>query len=62
MHAVSKTTLLTTQGSVCVDVFVPPVCRNCPSAMICVITNPVNSTIPIASEVFKKAGCYEPNR
>lgn len=36
--------------------------RNCPKAMILVITNPVNSTVPIASEVFKKAGCYDPNR
>ena len=30
--------------------------------MILVITNPVNSTVPIASEVFKKAGCYDPTR
>ena len=30
--------------------------------MILVITNPVNSTVPIASEVFKKADCYDPNR
>ncbi|CAK7291163.1 Malate dehydrogenase, mitochondrial [Vulpes lagopus] len=26
----------------------------CPEAMICVVSNPVNSTIPIALEVFKK--------
>lgn len=36
--------------------------RNCPTAMVCIITNPVNSAIPIASEVFKKAGCYDPRR
>ncbi len=36
--------------------------RNCPEAMICVITNPVNSTVPIATKVFEKAGCYNPNR
>lgn len=30
--------------------------------MILVITNPVNSTVPIAVEVFKKAGCYDPKR
>jgi malate dehydrogenase len=24
------------------------------------ISNPVNSTVPIAAEVFKKAGCYDP--
>ncbi|KAL3060586.1 hypothetical protein OYC64_015024 [Pagothenia borchgrevinki] len=36
--------------------------RNCPEAMICIIANPVNSTIPIASEVMKKYGVYNPNR
>jgi malate dehydrogenase len=30
--------------------------------MICIITNPVNSTVPIASEVYKKAGVYDPKR
>jgi len=34
----------------------------CPKAMIAIISNPVNSTVPIASEVFKKAGVYDPNR
>ena len=38
------------------------VCRNCPEAMICIVTNPVNSTVPIATKVFEKAGCYNPNR
>ena len=38
------------------------VCRSCPEAMICIITNPVNSTVPIASEVLEKAGCYDPRR
>merc|ERR1712001_711869 len=28
----------------------------CPDAMIAIISNPVNSTVPIAAEVFKKAG------
>ncbi|KAK2823047.1 hypothetical protein Q7C36_019647 [Tachysurus vachellii] len=36
--------------------------RNCPEAMICVIANPVNSTIPITAEVLKKHGVYNPNR
>jgi malate dehydrogenase len=36
--------------------------KTCPKAMICIITNPVNSTVPIAAEVFKKAGVYDPNR
>ncbi|PVD31429.1 hypothetical protein C0Q70_06841 [Pomacea canaliculata] len=34
----------------------------CPKAMICIITNPVNSTVPIAAEVLKKRGVYDPNR
>lgn len=28
----------------------------CPSAMLCIISNPVNSTVPIASEIYAKAG------
>merc|ERR1712088_311130 len=32
----------------------------CPNAMIAIIPNPVNSTVPIASEMFKKAGVYNP--
>lgn len=45
------------------DQLVLPLCvRNCPNAMICIVTNPVNSTVPIASEVFRKAGCYNPQR
>jgi len=35
---------------------------NCPSAFILIISNPVNSTVPIFSEVFKKAGVYDPKR
>jgi len=34
----------------------------CPKAVIGIISNPVNSTVPIASEVFKKAGVYDPKR
>ncbi|MCL4148971.1 UNVERIFIED_CONTAM: hypothetical protein GTU68_039973 [Idotea baltica] len=30
--------------------------KACPEAMICIISNPVNSTVPIAAEVYKKAG------
>lgn len=36
--------------------------KTCPKAMICIISNPVNSTVPIASEIFKKRGVYDPNR
>ena len=36
--------------------------RACPNAMLGIISNPVNSTVPIASEVYKKAGVYDPCR
>jgi len=34
----------------------------CPDAMVAIISNPVNSTVPIASEIYKKAGKYNPNK
>ncbi|ESO00166.1 hypothetical protein HELRODRAFT_185773 [Helobdella robusta] len=33
-----------------------------PGAILCIITDPINSTVPIASEVFKYRGVYDPNR
>jgi malate dehydrogenase len=33
-----------------------------PKAMLGIIANPVNSTVPIVAEVFKKAGIYDPKR
>ncbi|KAH7293053.1 hypothetical protein KP509_28G009700 [Ceratopteris richardii] len=38
------------------------VAKCCPKAVVHVISNPVNSTVPIAAEVFKKAGTYDPRR
>ncbi|KAF3620839.1 Malate dehydrogenase, mitochondrial [Capsicum annuum] len=38
------------------------VAKYCPHALVNVISNPVNSTVPIASEVFKKAGTYDEKR
>jgi hypothetical protein len=37
----------------------PPV-QTCPTAWVAIITNPVNSTVPIAAEVLKAAGCFNP--
>ncbi len=34
----------------------------CPKACICIITNPVNSTVPIAAGVLKGEGVYDPHR
>lgn len=36
--------------------------KNCPEAFLAIISNPVNSTVPIVSEVFKKHGVYDPKR
>ncbi|KAK1301771.1 hypothetical protein QJS10_CPB12g01069 [Acorus calamus] len=35
------------------------IAKYCPDAVVNMISNPVNSTVPIASEVFKKAGTYD---
>ena len=35
---------------------------HCPTAFILIIANPVNSTVPITAEIFKKAGVYNPKR
>ncbi len=34
----------------------------CPKACICIVTNPVNSTVPIAAEVLKAKGVYDKHR
>jgi malate dehydrogenase len=36
------------------------IAKTCPKAVVNIISNPVNSTVPIAAEVFKKAGTYDP--
>ncbi|KAF2253839.1 malate dehydrogenase-like protein [Trematosphaeria pertusa] len=38
------------------------VAAHCPKAYILVISNPVNSTVPIAAEVLKRAGCFDPTK
>lgn len=35
---------------------------HCPQAILAIISNPVNSTVPIASEVLKKRGVYDPKK
>eukprot|EP00887_Chlorella_sp_A99_P003976 scaffold11.g3976.t1 len=42
-----------------VKTLVEGVVTNCPGAVIAIISNPVNSTVPIAAEVLKKAGVYD---
>ncbi|CAB4281014.1 unnamed protein product [Prunus armeniaca] len=41
---------------------VEAVADNCPEAFIHIISNPVNSTVPIAAEVLKKKGVYNPKK
>jgi malate dehydrogenase len=36
--------------------------KYCPSAWIAIISNPVNSTVPIAAEVLRRAGAFNPAR
>merc|ERR1719326_2190284 len=36
--------------------------KHCPNAALCIISNPVNSTVPICAETFKKAGVYNPQK
>ncbi|KAF9672657.1 hypothetical protein SADUNF_Sadunf11G0065900 [Salix dunnii] len=38
------------------------IAKHCPQALVNMISNPVNSTVPIAAEIFKKAGTYDPKR
>ena len=36
--------------------------QHCPKANVLIISNPVNSTVPIAAEVMKKHGVYDAKR
>ncbi|MFP3019122.1 MAG: malate dehydrogenase [Arsenophonus sp.] len=38
------------------------IAQSCPKALIGIITNPINSMVPIAAEVLKKTGVYDKNR
>lgn len=53
--------LFNTNASI-VEALVKECAVHCPDAMIAIISNPVNSTVPIAAEVLKKAGVYNPKK
>merc|ERR1719482_2518792 len=36
--------------------------KHCPNAALCIISNPVNSTVPICAETLKNAGVYDPSK
>jgi malate dehydrogenase len=45
-----------------IKVLAEGISTSCPKALVGVITNPVNGTVPIVAEVFKKAGTYDAAR
>lgn len=38
------------------------IAKTAPKAFVLVISNPVNSTVPIVAEVFKSVGVFDPKR
>ena len=53
--------LFNTNASI-VKTLVEACAKYCPKAVLCIISNPVNSTVPIAAEVLKKAGVFDPKK
>ncbi|XP_031832134.1 malate dehydrogenase 2 [Nomia melanderi] len=53
--------LFNTNASIVRDL-VQAVASTSPKALIAIISNPVNSTVPIAAEVLQKAGVFDPKR
>merc|ERR1711902_267613 len=53
--------LFNTNASIVADICTAAA-KVCPDAMVGIISNPVNSTVPIAAEVYKKAGVYNPKK
>jgi len=45
-----------------VKTLVAAAAQHCPKAVLCIISNPVNSTVPIAAEVLKQANVYDPRK
>ncbi|CAO1392162.1 unnamed protein product [Diamesa hyperborea] len=53
--------LFNTNASIVRDI-AAGIAKACPKALIGIISNPVNSTVPIASETLLNAGCLDPKR
>ncbi|KAE8327309.1 lactate/malate dehydrogenase [Aspergillus sergii] len=53
--------LFKTNAYIIRDIFTE-VAATCPKATCCVVTNPVNSTVPVAAGTLKKAGAFDPTR
>ncbi|OJJ31401.1 hypothetical protein ASPWEDRAFT_141631 [Aspergillus wentii DTO 134E9] len=53
--------LFKTNASIIRDIFTQAA-HSCPKATFCVVTNPVNSTVPVAAQALRKAGAFDPKR
>ncbi|PAA83187.1 hypothetical protein BOX15_Mlig005603g1 [Macrostomum lignano] len=38
------------------------VAKHCPKAQLCILTNPINSNVPLAAEILKHRGVHDPRR
>lgn len=57
----SPTSLSQINAGICRDL-AKGIAEHCPKAFVLVISNPVNSTVPVFAEVFKAAGTYDAKR
>jgi len=53
--------LFNTNAKIVADI-AKAVAKACPQAILCIISNPVNSTVPIFAEVLKKHNVYDPKK
>ncbi|KAM0231438.1 hypothetical protein ACHAPO_008548 [Fusarium lateritium] len=53
--------LFKTNASIIWDIFAQ-VAKTCPKAISCVVTNPVNSTVPVAAQALRAAGVFDASR
>lgn len=53
--------LFTVNATIVADI-ATAIAKVCPEALICIISNPVNSTVPIACEVLKRHNAFSPRR
>ncbi|KAG4285094.1 malate dehydrogenase, NAD-dependent [Fusarium proliferatum] len=51
--------LFNTNASIIRDIFAQ-VAKTCPEAISCIVTNPVNSTVPVAAKTLRAAGVFDP--
>ncbi|CAI6091908.1 unnamed protein product [Clonostachys chloroleuca] len=53
--------LFKTNASIIRDLFTE-VAKTCPQAICCIVTNPVNSTVPVAAEALRQGDAYDATR